>query len=119
MTTSSIAAAPQLLDEVIQQRHERLAAFEREALLPDVLGVQVALEALGRRELPEDVAALLGAEAVLQPARLELVLQPQALVGVRHVRELGADRAGVDVLELRQDLAQLHPLRHRTRCGCR
>ena len=36
----------------------------------------------------------------------ELVLQPQALFGVRHVRELGADGAAVGVFELRDDLAQ-------------
>ena len=54
-----------------------------------------------------------GVKRAGQPARLELVLQPQALLGVRHVRELGADRARVDEFELRQDVAQLHPLRHR------
>ena len=47
-----------LLNEVIQQRDQRVAAFEREALLADVLRVQVALEAFGRGELPQDVAAL-------------------------------------------------------------
>ncbi len=48
-----------VLDQVIQQRDERIAAFEREALLADVLGVQVALQALRGGELPEDVALLL------------------------------------------------------------
>ena len=42
------------------QRDQRVAAFEREALLADVLGVQVALEAFGGRELPEDVLLFLG-----------------------------------------------------------
>ena len=58
-----------VLDEVVQQRDEGIAALEREALLADVLGVQVALEPLGRGELPEDVALLLGAEALLAAAR--------------------------------------------------
>ncbi len=47
----------------------------------------------------EDVALLLGAEALLHAPELKLVLQPQALLGVRDVRELGADGAAVDVLE--------------------
>ena len=48
------------LDQIVDQRDQRIAAFEREALLADVLGVQVALEAFGRRELPEDVLLLVG-----------------------------------------------------------
>ncbi len=43
-------AAP--LHQVVQQGDQRIAAFEREALLADVLGVQVALEAFGGGELP-------------------------------------------------------------------
>ena len=50
------------LDQVVEQRDQRVAAFEREALLADVLGVQVALEAFGRRELPENVLLLVGGE---------------------------------------------------------
>ena len=45
----------------------------------------------------------------LQPPDQVLVLQPQALFGVRHVRELGADGAAVGVFELRDDFAQLEP----------
>ena len=77
---------------------------------PDVARVQVALEPLGGRQLPEQVQALVVREAVMQPAVLEAVLQPQPLVARRDVRELGADAAGVDVPELLQDLRQLHLL---------
>ena len=48
------------LDQIVDQRDQRVAAFEREALLADVLGMQVALEALGRRQLPEEVLLLVG-----------------------------------------------------------
>ena len=48
------------LDQIVHQRDQRIAAFEREALLADVLGVQVALETFGRRQLPEDVLLLVG-----------------------------------------------------------
>ena len=49
------ALAAGALDELVHRGDEALAAFEREALLADVLGVQVALEALGGRQPVEDV----------------------------------------------------------------
>ena len=45
----------------------------------------------------------------MHAADLEAVLQPEALGFIGHVRELGADGAAVDVLQLRDDLAQLEP----------
>ena len=68
-----------------------VAALQREALLADVLGVQVALQAFRGGQLPQNVLLLIDAEAMLHARHLETVLQPQALVGVRHVRELRAD----------------------------
>jgi hypothetical protein len=105
------AANAALLDEVVEHRDQRVTAFQRKALLADVLGVQVALEALGRGELPEDVALLLRREAVVQHSLLEAVLQPQALLGLRHVGELRADVAAIDLPELRDHVAQLHAFR--------
>ncbi len=109
------AGSTRALDEVIEEHDERLGSLEREALLTDVLGVQVALEALGRRQLSEDVALLLGAEALGESPVLELRLQPQPLLGIRHMREFRPDVAAVDVLELRQDVPKLHAPRHRLR----
>ena len=108
-----------VLDEIIQQGDEGIRALEREALLAHVLRVQVALEALGHGQLPQKVAPLGAAEGVRDPACLEFILQPQPLLRIRHVGKLRADRAGVDVLKLRQDVAQLHLLRVWPRCGCR
>ena len=108
------------LDQVVEQRDQRVAAFEREALLADVVGVQVALESLGRGQLPQDVALLLRAEALLHAPDLELVLQPQALLGVGHVRELGADRAAVDAARSCARISRsFSALRRPPRCGCR
>ncbi|MBV6417509.1 MAG: hypothetical protein CMLOHMNK_02230 [Steroidobacteraceae bacterium] len=98
--------AAAVADQVVEQRDQSIAALEREALLADVLGVQVALEAFGRRQLPEDVLFLPGAEPAEHAPRLEFVLQPQALFGIRYVRELRTDRAAVDVAQLRDDFAQ-------------
>src|SRR6516165_1908446 len=99
------------LDQVIEQRDEGISALQREALLANVFGVQVALKPLGSAELPENIAALLRSERAGQSALLELILQPEPLFGVRHVGELGADGSAVNELQLREDLAQLHALR--------
>src|ERR1700733_2358729 len=102
-----------VLDEIIKQRNERVRALEREAFLAYVFRVQIALEALRHRQLPQQIATLLDTATVADATRLELVLQPQPLLGVGNVRKLGADRSGVDLLEIRQDVAQLHVLRNR------
>ena len=38
------------LDQIVENRNQRLAAFEREALLAHVARIQVALDALGARQ---------------------------------------------------------------------
>ena len=55
------ALAAGALDELVHRGDEALAALEREALLADVLGVQVALEPFGRGQPLEDVDLLVGA----------------------------------------------------------
>ena len=47
-----------LLDQLVHGGNEALAAFEREALLADVLGVQVALQPFGGGQALEDVLLL-------------------------------------------------------------
>jgi len=93
------------------QRNQAVAAFEGEALLPDVLVVQVAFQAFRGRQLAQDVLLFIGRKAPPHLRVLEGVLQPQALLGVRDVRELGADRVHVDRREHLQDGAQRCPLR--------
>ena len=51
-----------LLDQFVHRGDEALAAFQREALLADVLGVQEALQAFGGGQAVEDVLLLLGGE---------------------------------------------------------
>ena len=99
------------LDHIVEQRDQRITAFEREAFLADVLRVQVTLEPFGSGELPEDVAALFGRESMVDLPRLEFVLEPQPLIGVRDMRELGSHRTAVGALQHRDDLAQRAALR--------
>src|ERR1700722_10556171 len=58
--------------------------------------MQVALQTFRGGQLPQDVLPLVDAEAALQACDLEIILQPQPLLGVGYVRELRADRAAVD-----------------------
>ena len=63
MTTSSRPACAAADDHRVEQRDERLAALQREPLLPDVLGLQERLERLGAVEPPQDVQLLLARRA--------------------------------------------------------
>lgn len=51
------------LDGFVQRGDEGLAAFQREALLADVLGVEVAFQAFSGGQAFQDVLLLLGGEA--------------------------------------------------------
>ena len=60
MTTSLARLFAGAADSVVHQRDQRVAAFQREALLADVLGVQVALQAFGGGEALEDALLVFG-----------------------------------------------------------
>jgi hypothetical protein len=83
------------LDQLVHRGDEALAAFQREALLAHVLGVQEALEALGRGQAVEDVLLLLGLNCGLLRIGLQLLLPPALAALVADVHELGADGAAV------------------------
>jgi hypothetical protein len=64
------------LDQVVQRRNQRLAAFERETLLTDEARVQLPLDAFGARQAVEDRGLLFARERPLHAARFELFAQP-------------------------------------------
>jgi hypothetical protein len=64
------------LNELIHRGDEGLATFKRKALLADVLGVQVALQAFRGRQAVQDVLLLLGIEVGLGADGLQLLLPP-------------------------------------------
>jgi len=75
---------------------------------PTYFVCRIALEALRHGELPQKITALRHAEHVTDATRLELILQPQALLRIRNMRKFSPDRTCIDVFELRQNVAQLH-----------
>jgi hypothetical protein len=71
--------ARRALQDLVEQRDERLAALEREALLADVLGLQERLEGLGLVELVEDAQLLVVARLLVLD--LDVVLEPRRWAG--------------------------------------
>jgi hypothetical protein len=110
------AAAARLLNQIAEQRDHALATLEREALLADIARVEIALDALGAREALENLATL----GLLEPSacrgRLEAPLQPEPLLGIGDVAELGGDRAAVNALQPGPDLPERQPVRAAEPC---
>ena len=101
------AVAAAAADQRVHQRNQRIAAFQREALLADVLGVQVAFEAFGGGQPLEDAQLGRSVEAEAAGGAFEPLLHPAPLGGVGDVHELGADAAAVGGLEPVQQVAKL------------
>ena len=90
----------------VKRGNERFPAFEREALLPEVLGVQEGLERLRLIELLENLKALVVGE--LGARAFDSLLEPAALLRIRDVHVLEADRRAVCLSQQRKRIAQGH-----------
>ena len=99
-----------LVDQLIHRHDEALAAFKREALLADVLGVQKALQPFGGGQALEHVLFLLGAQLRVGARAFEFLLPPALLALVGDVHVLGPDGAAVGFAQRVQQLAQRHGL---------
>ena len=75
-----------LVDDRIQQRNERLSAFERETLLTQVFGLQEGLKGLGLNKLLQNMHQTFAAR--LAVAMLQLLLEPFTGFTVFHVHVL-------------------------------
>ena len=104
-------------DRLVEHRHERVEALERELLLAQERAAQVLLEALRLGEAVQERVPLLGIERLPEAARLDRLAQPDALGMVGDVLDLVRDRAGVDGLQLRQRVGQRLPLDVETEDG--
>jgi hypothetical protein len=91
-----------LLDEGVDQGKQRLSAFDGEALLADVAGVQELLELLGLDQLEEETPLFVAGVALAAEDRLDALLDPRflLLVGRRHrVRAEGAAVGAAQAVE--------------------
>jgi hypothetical protein len=105
MQTSSSPSSAAADQHPVQECDDGLAALEREALLPDVLGLQEGLEGLRRVEAAQDPQLLVAGHLLVRD--LDALLDPLPLLGVLDVHVLHADGAAVGVAQDAQDLAQL------------
>ena len=97
-----------MVDDFVHGDDEAFAAFEREALLADVLGVQVAFEAFGVGQLLQDAALLLVGVGGRGAGGFEAFTDPALGGRIGDVHEFGADAAAVGVAQRLDDLAQRH-----------
>ena len=99
-----------MLDQFVHRRDKALAAFQREALLTDVLRMQETLEAFSGRQAFQDVLLLFSRERRLGADGFQTLLPPALLRLVADVHELGADRTAVRFAQIVDQLAQAHRL---------
>src|SRR6185369_13474114 len=100
------AGAAGALDEVVDRRDQALAAFQGEALLADVLGMQVALELLGLGELLQQALLLLLRKRRRAARWLDPFLDPLSLRAIRDEHVLEADVAAVRIPESLKKISQ-------------
>src|SRR5881296_3354815 len=94
-----------VLDQRVEERDERVAALEREALGGRIAELEELLEALGGDQAVEDAQPLLGGEVGTVGGRLHALLEPDALLLVLDVHVLDAEPAAVGRLQARDQVA--------------
>ena len=93
-----------LVDDRIQQRNERLSAFERETLLTQVFGLQEGLKGLGLNKLLQNMHQTFAAR--LAVAMLQLLLEPFTGFTVFHVHVLHSESTRICLTQTRQNSTQ-------------
>ena len=86
--------------------HQRFAAFEREAFLSDVAGVQVALQGFGSGQAFQEAQFLRGGVGAAGVIRFDARLNPLALADAFQVHVFDADRAAIGFLDGIKNLAE-------------
>ena len=94
------------LDRLVEHRDHHIEPLERELLLAEERAAQVGLHPFHPREPAEQPALLLRCQRRAIAARLDRLPQPHALLVVGDVLDLVGDRAGVDLLQLRQRVGE-------------
>ena len=103
--------APGTLGQFVHQGNQGLATFQREALLADVAGMEIALHTLRGGEQGQQPAAIRGLQLRFAAVSLQALLYPALLLDAGDVHVLGADRTAIDLLKQGDDVAQPHPVR--------
>eukprot|EP00760_Papus_ankaliazontas_P000624 PhM_4_TR10153/c1_g1_i1/m.7831 len=91
------------VDDLVDQGDQRLGTVKTEALRGGILGMEELLEALGDGEVLQRVVALLWRESLVL---VDAAADPARLLTVDNVHVFPTDLVAVDLLQLRDDLAQ-------------
>src|SRR5260370_39984272 len=95
------------LDQLIEQRNDRFAAFDRKTLLSEELCVQKALELLGGNQFPKNLFLNFNGDWLgINQLAAYLFAQPEFFFLALNVAILDADFAAVCTLQNVQNLAQ-------------
>src|SRR5205823_4635552 len=95
------------LDQLIEQRNDCFAAFDRKTLLAQKLRVQKALELLGGNQFPENLLLDFDGDRLgMNQLAANLLAQPEFFFLTLNVAILDADFAAVRALHNVQNLAQ-------------
>ena len=94
-------------DGFIHGDDQRFTALQREALLADVLGVQITFERLGSGQAFEDALLLFGVVGRTRTDTFETLLQPALLVVVGHVHVLDTHSTAIGLAQGFENVAEL------------
>ena len=87
------------LDQLIEQRNDRLAAFDRESLLPEILGIQKPFELLSGNQFPQDAFLHFDIDRFgMDEFDANLLAQPKLFFLALNVTIFGRDFAAVRAL---------------------
>ena len=102
---------PGALDQLIQQWDQAVRTLQRKALLADIAGMQVLLQATRSDQALQHVQTRLLWQLDLAMVQFDALLQPALLRGIGDVHVLEADGAAIGAVERRQQVLQHHPRR--------
>ncbi len=91
-----------------QHRHQRIAAFQREAFSSRELRPKIFFQPFCRSQLFQETFFLFVAERCTARDRLKTLLNPAFLIGVVDVHIFCANRAAVSLRQRLEEIGQLH-----------
>ena len=97
-----------ILNQVVQPDNHALAAFDTEAFLTDVFGMQVAFQRFGGGQFFQDAAFLFGTVLRRREDALKIIAQPTALFGIRDVDVFQCEMAAISLFQIVDDVRQRH-----------
>src|SRR5690606_19057294 len=97
-----------MVDQFVHRDDEALAAFQREALLTHILGMQVTLEAFGIGKLLQYAGFTLGGKRGYSDGGFETFLDPALGGRIGNMHELGTDSSTIRIAQRLEHVSHGH-----------